>query len=212
MKEDELREHCDCSICKQKIGHAMAPFFWTASLKLHEVLLTAVNRQSGLAAFLGSSALAKALGPDEDMTKVVEEAELTICAACATPIHMLMQYKRSAGEQDDKQFQVHHYGPTTSPFSDKTDNTLCECGIGRRHHEGNLLACPNQGPYRFFKAATTTQQKAEVVKILDEGLENALEGLMDQVARYWGPRPESYEKAITCAKAMLEQSSWNKNR
>lgn len=200
MKEDELRERCDCSICKRPVGHTGVPFFWTASVQRHEVLLNAVQRQSGLAAFLGSSALAKALGPDEDMTKVVEADELTICAACATPILMLMQYKQSARERDD------------GPFSDKIDNTLCECGIGRRHHEGNLLACPNQGPYRFFKAATTTQQKNEVVKTLDEGLENALEGLMDQVERYWGPRPESYEKAITCAKAMLEQSSWNKNR
>lgn len=46
---------------------------------------------------------------------------------------------------------------------------------------------------------------------LDYNLQQDLEGLVNQVERYWGSRPESYSQAITRAKAMLENSEWERN-
>jgi hypothetical protein len=84
MKENELRKHATCSICKKGIGHTGLPLFWTVKLERHGVKLNVVRRQDGLTAMLGGNALlAQVMGTDEDMTQLMESVELTVCETCA---------------------------------------------------------------------------------------------------------------------------------
>ena len=84
MKEKELREHTECDICHNKIGHVGIPFFWTVKIKQHGIKMDAVKRQDGLTAMLGGHAgLANIMGTDEDMTQTLTDIELTVCALCA---------------------------------------------------------------------------------------------------------------------------------
>ena len=85
MKEKELRQHADCSVCGKPIGSSGVPFFWTAELTWYGLDFQAMRRQDGLAAHMGSGALAAILGPNEDMAKAVSEPiNITICQTCAT--------------------------------------------------------------------------------------------------------------------------------
>jgi hypothetical protein len=90
MKEKELREHAECTACKQKIGHTGLPMFWTGKLTRHMVDMGALRRQAGLAMAMGSAALAGVMGPDEDMSKPVSEYEITLCEECALPIMQML--------------------------------------------------------------------------------------------------------------------------
>jgi len=85
MKESELREPADCSICNQKILHTGIPMFWTMRIERHGVLINAVKRQSGLEMMLGDNvAIAQAMGPDEEMTKsFLGPVDITLCEDCA---------------------------------------------------------------------------------------------------------------------------------
>lgn len=85
MKESELRTHADCSICGGKTcSGSPLPLFWTVKLERHALDIGAATRQQGLTMQLGmNAALAQAMGPNEDMTKLVEENEITVCEACA---------------------------------------------------------------------------------------------------------------------------------
>jgi len=85
MKERELRLHATCSLCKEKIGHAGVPLFWTVRIERHAIDMQAMQRQTGLAMmFGGNGALAAAMGPDEEMTTPAQEpVTLTVCNLCA---------------------------------------------------------------------------------------------------------------------------------
>lgn len=84
MREEELLEHADCSICNRKIGACGVPLFWTAEIKRHGLKIDAIRRQDGLAALIGSPVIANALGPDEEMTEELISQTITICEECAT--------------------------------------------------------------------------------------------------------------------------------
>lgn len=85
MKENELRKHAVCDVCHEKIGHVGIPLFWTATINRYNVDISAVQRQDGLAAYLGgNSMLANVMGADEDMAKpIMEPVTITICENCA---------------------------------------------------------------------------------------------------------------------------------
>lgn len=85
MKENELRQHTDCAICKRKIGHTGLPLFWRVTIEPFGIDLSAVRRQDGLTAMLGGSvAIAAAMGPDEDMAKpLAAPVTITVCQHCA---------------------------------------------------------------------------------------------------------------------------------
>lgn len=83
MREQELRQHTNCTLCKKPVGHTGLPLFWRVSVDRFGVDLDAVQRQDGLGAFLRSTRLAQAMGPDEEMAKpMMETVTLTICEAC----------------------------------------------------------------------------------------------------------------------------------
>lgn len=92
MKERELREHTDCSICRNKIGSRGLPLFWTATINRYGLALDALQRQAGLTQmFNGNASLAMVMGSDEDMAEaVMEPVTLTICEACAMETPLLM--------------------------------------------------------------------------------------------------------------------------
>lgn len=84
MKEAELRKHANCSICQKPIGASGWPLFWRVTLEHFGLNAPAVQRQTGLAMFLGSPALAAVMGPDEEMASpVMEPVTITACETCA---------------------------------------------------------------------------------------------------------------------------------
>lgn len=104
MKEIQLREHLVCSVCGKPVGSGL-PVFWTVKLEQHGIDVNAVRRQTGLTMLLGGSAeIAYAMGPDEEMTKVItDEVELTVCHGCSTaaqPVVALMELIALAQEQE----------------------------------------------------------------------------------------------------------------
>jgi len=93
MKEHQLRLTANCANCKKPFGHTGAPFFFRVKIEQHIVDMAAVRRQSGLGMMLGHGALAAAMGPDEDMTKVTRTVEMTLCADCCTENPMMLMEK-----------------------------------------------------------------------------------------------------------------------
>ncbi len=84
MKEKELREHSKCSACKKGILHTGVPLFWVVKVSRHGVLMSVLQRQTGMEQLMGGHvALAQILGPQEDMTQpMMEEKTLTFCEDC----------------------------------------------------------------------------------------------------------------------------------
>jgi hypothetical protein len=87
VKERELIEkHAVCSFCRNKIGHTGLPLFWRIRVERFGINMRALERQSGLAMMLQSTQIARAMGPDEDMTFAALDVTLTACEACATDL------------------------------------------------------------------------------------------------------------------------------
>lgn len=94
MKEQELRDIATCALCKQPFGHAGLPIFYRVRIEQHGVDLKAIRRQDGLAAYMGSPLLAQVMGPDQEMTKLLDARELTVCQDCALlpqPLLMMLE-------------------------------------------------------------------------------------------------------------------------
>jgi len=81
IKQTELRP---CSLCRVAVSHAGHPIFYRASLEVCGLNIAAIRRQAGLELMLGGNVrLANAMGPDEDMAKVIErKSEIWICVPC----------------------------------------------------------------------------------------------------------------------------------
>jgi hypothetical protein len=89
MKAAELRQHQTCGLCHKKVLHTGLPLFWRVTVERFGVDMRAVLRADGLAAMLGSGALAAAMGPDEDLaTPVGEPSVLAVCEHCATSLSL----------------------------------------------------------------------------------------------------------------------------
>jgi hypothetical protein len=92
VREYELRKHAICSACRKKVGHTGVPLFWAVKVERHGIRMDAIARQTGLTMMLGGNAMiAAAMGPDEDMTELLESVELTLCEECAMPVMELME-------------------------------------------------------------------------------------------------------------------------
>ncbi len=84
MKQAELRNHTTCNKCRKPVGHTRLPLFWRVTIERFGIDLSAVRRQDGLSALIGSSVIAAAMGPDEDLAvPVMDKLTLTICEECA---------------------------------------------------------------------------------------------------------------------------------
>lgn len=104
MKEAELRKHCTCALCGNKIGATGMPLFWRVTIERFGILMPAVQRQTGLAMMLGSASLAGFMGPDEDMAKPMMDAvTISVCETCGvieSPcVAQMAEQARKAEEQ-----------------------------------------------------------------------------------------------------------------
>ena len=83
LKEDELRELAICRCCKRKIGETPVPILWKLNAERHGLDAGALKRQQGLTDMLGGhAALARVMGPNSNMTKVLHEAKCMVCDEC----------------------------------------------------------------------------------------------------------------------------------
>jgi hypothetical protein len=81
LKEKELRESATCSLCTRPIAR-YGPIFYRVRIEQIALNVSAIHRRDGLSAFLGSPVLARVMGPDEDLAKVMDSATLSICLEC----------------------------------------------------------------------------------------------------------------------------------
>lgn len=63
MREDELRAHATCEICRKKLGQTGMPIFWRLKIERHGLLQAPLLRQQGLGMQIGGR-LAAVMGPE----------------------------------------------------------------------------------------------------------------------------------------------------
>ena len=108
MKERELRDLALCAGCGKKSGHTGVPLFTRIKIERFGIKLGAVQRQDGLASFLGSSMLANVMGTDEDLAiSVADEVVTSICSECETSPLILADIHEVAGRKAE-----HAAGPS----------------------------------------------------------------------------------------------------
>lgn len=102
MKERELRAVSKCALCGRPFGHTGLPLFWRVTVERWGVDADAVRRQDGFATFIGSSALAGIMGPDDDMAhRITGPIRVTICEPCSQRPVELVVYLGFAQEGGD---------------------------------------------------------------------------------------------------------------
>ena len=87
LKETDLET---CALCGK---HHEAPVFYRVTIDHCAFDGAAMKRQIGLGMMMGGNAhIAQALGPNEDMAKIVSSERKTVCLACAmsTPLAALI--------------------------------------------------------------------------------------------------------------------------
>jgi len=82
MKANELRP-CD------KCGDGLGMVCYKVSIEQHLVDMAAARRSDGLSMMLGSTVLARAMGPDEDVTNQVGVAtDKLLCQECMLTVSL----------------------------------------------------------------------------------------------------------------------------
>lgn len=84
LKEDELRP---CDFCGARFN--APPVFYRVTVENFAVDVQAARRQLGLGMHLGSAALARVMGPNEDLAKRVSTDTKLVCLDCASKLPML---------------------------------------------------------------------------------------------------------------------------
>ena len=82
MKEEELRKHCTCRICKEKIGQKVIPCLWKIHAERHVIDGRAIKAHAGLEAIVGSPMIASVMSPNQDMTQCMSSMDVMICDEC----------------------------------------------------------------------------------------------------------------------------------
>jgi len=85
MKHDELLKHSTCHMCGNLIGMSGLPLFWRVKVERFGLDMNAIRRQDGMAAMMGNAAIARVMGPDEDLAKpMMDPVTVTVCETCCT--------------------------------------------------------------------------------------------------------------------------------
>jgi hypothetical protein len=81
-----------CALCGKGVMHGGQITFYRLTLDRYVVDMHAIERQHGLEQFMGSPAIAHAMGPDEDLAKQLPEGAgpVLVCQWCAMAPHALM--------------------------------------------------------------------------------------------------------------------------
>lgn len=83
MKGKELRSIAVCASCGNKIGASGIPVFTRIRIQRFGLNLKALQEQDGLAAAVGSTIVAQAMGSDQDMAmSLTDEVLASICSGC----------------------------------------------------------------------------------------------------------------------------------
>lgn len=85
MKEEELRELATCAACHEKLGSKKLPLFYKVTVSRYGLDAAALKRRIGLDMVMnGNSAIAAAMGPDEDLaTQLMEPRTFSVCEECS---------------------------------------------------------------------------------------------------------------------------------
>lgn len=101
MKEKDLRP---CDICRKPLGHSGVPLFYRVRIEIMGLDLGAIRRQIGLGMMIGNAAIARVMGPDEDMAKPVVPAEdLILCRECALEYSVIFAHGIVADRHEKEQ-------------------------------------------------------------------------------------------------------------
>lgn len=90
MKEKELRERAECSVCGNKLGTGGAISFMVVKIDRYMMDFKALRRLSGLTMQVGSPVLASVMGSDEDLANKIDSADLTLCEECSMDVLEMM--------------------------------------------------------------------------------------------------------------------------
>lgn len=82
LKANDIRAIAQCATCKRPIGKG-GPMFFRVRIEQLVVNVDAVERQMGLARYLGSEQLAEVLGTNPDFAKIIDRAHVGVCLDCA---------------------------------------------------------------------------------------------------------------------------------
>jgi len=91
LKERDVERLGPCAVCgKSLIGGGRLPLFYVVRISRAGFDLPAINRRVALGALLQSSALAQAMGPDEDIAKIINgPTEVAVHEECTEVGHLL---------------------------------------------------------------------------------------------------------------------------
>lgn len=101
MKAKDLRP---CDGCGDVLTSNGVPMFYRARVETMGVNINAVRRQVGLGMMIGNAAIARVMGPDEDMAKPVVPAEdLILCRECALEYSVIFAHGIVADRHEKEQ-------------------------------------------------------------------------------------------------------------
>lgn len=82
IKQDEIKP---CALCAKGVAHDGNILFWRIRLERAGLHAPAIERQHGLELMLGSPAIARVMGTDSDIAKVIDGPhEVWICEPCVS--------------------------------------------------------------------------------------------------------------------------------
>jgi hypothetical protein len=82
IKQAEIKP---CAVCKKGVAHDGNILFWRIKLERAGLHMPALARQHWLELMIGSPAVARAMGPDSDIAKVIDGPhDVWICEPCVS--------------------------------------------------------------------------------------------------------------------------------
>lgn len=91
LKHDDLLATTECKICHRPIGQDVVPLFYRIRVERCGWDARAIQRFKGLSDYLCSPVLARVMGPDEDLAKILDSKLVVVHESCADKVHHLLQ-------------------------------------------------------------------------------------------------------------------------
>lgn len=100
IKQDEIKP---CAICQRGIAHDGNFLFWRLAFDRAGIDASAVSRHAGLEQMLGTPLLARAMGVDADIARVIDGPhQVWICEPCVTAKLAPLFYLAEAEAENEK--------------------------------------------------------------------------------------------------------------
>lgn len=89
IKEDALMALGSCRCCAQPLTHDQ--LFYRIKIERAGFMADAIRERAGMEMMMGSGALARIMGPDRDLAKVIAgPVEVAVHEKCADKVHHLL--------------------------------------------------------------------------------------------------------------------------